>query len=773
MTALNAKEAFQFICVNEMLPLDRKKRYESIRTLKLNGLPTRAVLYTYSPGGNISNQHFIWKEPADTPSETVKSKTAQLTIEIEKEAPKYHTRQMRREFSDKVSTLAKVKPMHLRELYRLLTNDSAAPSTQQEAERDQRVQMMVELGDPKIFCDLRTHNPGRPPMYEKFWEVTAQYINNVAETAVHERRHESVTYMAAAMSVRHLRDEVTKRCPENTPAPSKQWLRLQFWPKNPYTRSAVQHTGKLEVKYMVQQRQLRKPHIDSHYASAYFHYLKEMAIKFRDYVSFLCLDDKHKVKVGEPGVPVAAVERGKQVLVGLNTSFEVADHDFTKMTLTPSVALMVDVPRFITDSFYRGRVFVGIKCSTFEASSPQRHATELNKVLRTLDDDAPMKLMYSDGGPDHRVTYSSVQLSLISMFLKDDLDAIIAVRTPPGHSWKNPAERIMSILNLGLQAVGVMRKEMSDESEKLLQKCNSMKDVREMAKKNPQLKEDIKDSIQQPVSLISSIVQNLQLKEEKFSVFTSASDEEIDQLLDQLHQIDDSLSIKMTKKQVLQSENMKEFYDKHVMERHYVFSVMKCSDSDCKFHKAPRLPNDVFTGLHHLPDPVLDDSGMHYKPFAEVYGTVTTEKDRPSLQSNTSTTKGHGLPFSPSAQTACRVKRTVMCHECDKPRVLHGTNKLKQHELNQLDAAMEEVDFTCGTDIHNFIPEGQPGHIISKVYVRHDLQCTSPVEIPYFSSSVFPALCSHCGSGEDLLSGERAADIYPTCTDCYDTNQSG
>ncbi|XP_070535261.1 uncharacterized protein [Ptychodera flava] len=36
MTALNAKEAFQFICVNEMLPLDRKKRYESIRTLKLN-----------------------------------------------------------------------------------------------------------------------------------------------------------------------------------------------------------------------------------------------------------------------------------------------------------------------------------------------------------------------------------------------------------------------------------------------------------------------------------------------------------------------------------------------------------------------------------------------------------------------------------------------------------------------------------------------------------------------------------------------------------------
>lgn len=56
------------------------------------------------------------------------------------------------------------------------------------------------------------------------------------------------------------------------------------------------------------------------------------------------MDDKHRVKVGEPHYPVAAAERGKKVLVSRGTSFEVADHDFTKFSLVPSVSLVVDIP---------------------------------------------------------------------------------------------------------------------------------------------------------------------------------------------------------------------------------------------------------------------------------------------------------------------------------------------------------------------------------------------------------------------------------------------
>lgn len=74
--------------------------------------------------------------------------------------------------------------------------------------------------------------------------------------------------------------------------------------------------------------------------------------------------------------------------------------------------------------------------------------------------------MYSDGGPDHRLTYNSVKLSLISLFLEMDLELLIALRTAPSNSWANPVERIMSIVNIGLQGVGVMRTKVGEKFEK-------------------------------------------------------------------------------------------------------------------------------------------------------------------------------------------------------------------------------------------------------------------------------------------------------------------
>ena len=55
--------------------------------------------------------------------------------------------------------------------------------------------------------------------------------------------------------------------------------------------------------------------------------MREFSVQFRDVTKLLCQDDKHTVKVGEPDLPVAAVEQGKQV----------SDNDFTKFSITPSV----------------------------------------------------------------------------------------------------------------------------------------------------------------------------------------------------------------------------------------------------------------------------------------------------------------------------------------------------------------------------------------------------------------------------------------------------
>lgn len=253
---------------------------------------------------------------------------------------------------------------------------------------------------------------------------------------------------------------VKETCPPETAIPSEQWLRLQFAPKCASTYASLQFTGKLQVKFQVQSRQLRKTHEDTHYASAIFRYLKEFCIKFRDFTVFVCMDDKHHCKVGEPGHPVAAVDRGKRVVVAEDKVFAVSDHDFTKS----SVTMLVDIPESIEEgSFYRGQVYVGVKDLVLEPSSPLRHIAELKQI--SLDEELhskPILCLYTDGGLDHRLTYLSVQLSLVCLFLSGDFDMLIAARTPR----RNPPERIMSILNLALQAVGLMRSEASDECEK-------------------------------------------------------------------------------------------------------------------------------------------------------------------------------------------------------------------------------------------------------------------------------------------------------------------
>ena len=224
---------------------------------------------------------------------------------------------------------------------------------------------------------------------------------------------------------------------------------------------------------------------------------------------FVCVDDKHRVKVGEPSCPVAAAERGRQVIVRSGTSFQVADHDFTRFSAIPSVALVVDVPDVISGSWYEGNVHVLFKDSAFEPSSPIRHATEIADVLQIECMSTPMLFLYWDGGPDHRVTYLSVKLALICVFVKLDLDSLCAARTAPYHSFRNPAKRIMSILNLGLQSVGLARRQMEEEKESAILNCSSISEIRRAAKEDSSLKDSLIDSVAPAKTTLTSVTQRL------------------------------------------------------------------------------------------------------------------------------------------------------------------------------------------------------------------------------------------------------------------------
>ena len=103
-----------------------------------------------------------------------------------------------------------------------------------------------------------------------------------------------------------------------------------------------------------------------------------------------------------------------------------------------------------------------------QPSSALRHAAEQSKILSSNFPDSPIVVFVSDGGPDHRLGFYSVKISLLCLFIELDLDMLIAVRTCPYQSWQNIAERIMSTLNLGLQNVALCRKAMPEEFEKMV-----------------------------------------------------------------------------------------------------------------------------------------------------------------------------------------------------------------------------------------------------------------------------------------------------------------
>ena len=97
--------------------------------------------------------------------------------------------------------------------------------------------------------------------------------------------------------------------------------------------------AQISCKMIVQKWQFRKTRPDSHNADAVFRYIWEYSVCLCSEWMFVCLDDKHRIKIGEPGLPVAAAGWGRCVMVSLDKEFNVGGHVFTKFSLIPSVSL--------------------------------------------------------------------------------------------------------------------------------------------------------------------------------------------------------------------------------------------------------------------------------------------------------------------------------------------------------------------------------------------------------------------------------------------------
>jgi hypothetical protein len=211
-------------------------------------------------------------------------------------------------------------------------------------------------------------------------------------------------------------------------------------------------------------------------------------------VCFISADNKHKVPIGED-IPVSTGVCNKKTLAPAEGKITVTDHDFTKLSLTPSVTLFINIPCDISESFYDGKVYISFKDAIFQPSSALRHLTEFFNLINHQYHSQPLPsilLLYTDGGSDHRCTFGSVQVALICLFLAGNFDMLIAVRTASHHSWCNPAKRIISVINYGLQGVAIKKEKMHEDEFETLK---TLEDIQGKAKENLYLKAELEKCI--------------------------------------------------------------------------------------------------------------------------------------------------------------------------------------------------------------------------------------------------------------------------------------
>ena len=119
-----------------------------------------------------------------------------------------------------------------------------------------------------------------------------------------------------------------------------------------HSKTAQYQTGKINLKFVVQRRQLHAFHSDAHWCNSLYHYLRELAIKEREKVVFVSCDNKAKIDFGEPGAAISSGVRGKKkstipILGAL-------DHDINqKGSIIPTVNLICDIPDILILSWIK------------------------------------------------------------------------------------------------------------------------------------------------------------------------------------------------------------------------------------------------------------------------------------------------------------------------------------------------------------------------------------------------------------------------------------
>ena len=295
--------------MNDFAPEDRYERRNWLNNLQL---PFRVQSYKYPHGNNLGTMNSAWK----IPDEIDHTLNHQAIAHLNNSQKLYYRRDFLDTYTRLASRISRKSKAVLRNMFCSLVHNESSPSSAAEAAIDERVAMcMLDMGDPDIILDMRKLNgKSGSSGFDVFWHELSTYLEEVG-SAVQERRHGETMYMPVAISVSHLRETISSRLKQklpndDVPIPSVEWMRLQFWPRNPYATTSLQHTGRFDVKYAVQCRQLHREHPDSKYVAVILRYAKEFVVRHSECTLMISVDDKAIIPVGEPNSPISTGVRG-------------------------------------------------------------------------------------------------------------------------------------------------------------------------------------------------------------------------------------------------------------------------------------------------------------------------------------------------------------------------------------------------------------------------------------------------------------------------------
>uniref|UniRef100_A0A7M5VAL2 Zinc finger PHD-type domain-containing protein n=2 Tax=Clytia hemisphaerica TaxID=252671 RepID=A0A7M5VAL2_9CNID len=422
--------------------------------------------------------------------------------------------------------------------------------------------------------------------------------------------------------------------------------------------------------------------------------------------------------------------------------------------LTPSVDLCCEIPESPSDSFFSGQIYVTIKDSVFDGSDAVRHVIELLDVLE-LEEKKPFLTLFTDGGSDHNITHLYVQCSLLALFLVGEYDILNAGRCCPYQSYTNPAERCMSLLNIGLQGVALERSD-AGAFEKTIKSAKSMKGMRELNKKTQGMKQAYQSSIKTPIQIIEDSFSHLELKGKNIKI--AKPNRDTSKIVAALKSIEPKIGtdedIPRAMAKLPNFPSLKSYLEKHMKDGLYLIQFRKCDDLACCQRTIQDLPP-------HIPAPILSPDSNHYMKFNDLYGKIqTTEADCPSLNAAT---------FSRSKKTsgfkylASLVVSKIECSLCGKFRCVFSTNKMLKTDDQKL---LEDLIYSCGALLDS-----------SRLYASQALSCKSNIESSLYATKFGkPPPCFHCGSMEvdtktlrELL--QKYKSVYPACIKCKESGK--